>query len=177
MLLLVPKPLHIKLTPDTDGERGSLKKKKKENLSICDYDIFYSSEISTYILQQWTIICSLWHSFSLIFLKFLSHQWSLMLFWSKVQWVDFLIYEGKSLIMGTEHFQVAFECFFLFLRSSSHVKRPFSSALPSLSFLCHLSPLAYYAFTFFLFSFSSHFQHFPCDFFFLLFPSENFPFY
>ena len=84
-------------------------KKKSEMWISMIMTFFCSSETSMYILQQWKIISSLWHSFPLIFLQFLPHQWGFLLFWSKVQWVDFLIYEVKGLIMGTKDFQIAFE--------------------------------------------------------------------
>lgn len=134
-------------------------KKKSEMWISMIMTFFCSSETSMYILQQWKIISSLWHSFPLVFLQFLPHQWGFLLFWSKVQWVDFLIYEVKGLIMGTKDFQIAFEWLSVSLLNvnQSFKKTALFSRL-WLSCVIHLSPvppLAYYAFTFFLFSFSS----------------------
>ena len=92
--------------------------------------------------ERSSVLCDtvfLWFSFSF----FPSHQWGFLLFWSKVQWVDFLIYEVKGLIMGTKHFQIAFEWLSLFLLN---VSQSLKTALLS----CSSFRMSYISFLFLL---------------------------
>lgn len=107
-------------------------------------------------------------SFSLI-------QWGFLLFWSKspVGWFSYLW--SKRFNYGHKAFPNCILSDFLSSYSVSISRlRRLCFALPAVTFTCHthlfpLPPLAYYAFTFFLFSFSSSlFSTFPLWFFFFL---------
>lgn len=156
MLLLVPKPLHIKLTPDTDGERGSLKKKKRK-IWVSVIMTFFIVQKQVHIScssERSSVLCGivfLWFSLSF----FSSVKFNAILIKSPVGWLSYL--RRKKFNYGHRAFPSCIRMFFSLLKVKQSCKKtiffcsPFSifpvSSLSSCLLCFHI------LFIFFQFSF------------------------